>query len=323
MKSFAINTLKVAKKANSILYRTTGLADSTEEFVNFSGEAANEMIKEKLSQSEPLMVARFGAVELECLANYHSIKNHRNRYLDYIKGNVHHFWWDKNTLSLMSNNAGFYPSNPFMLERFSELMMEDMKAVDILGSWMKKEGFFKERLASAIKIPLSDLEPYRFADPWSSALEGKKVLVIHPFEESINLQYQKRSSLFTNKNILPEFELKTIKAVQSIANNKAEHKDWFEALDFMKEKISITDFDIAIIGCGAYGFPLAAHVKRMGKKAIHLGGATQILFGITGKRWETEEKYEFVRNLMNQHWIRPLSSETPTGIKNVEGGCYW
>ena len=27
------------------------------------------------------------------------------------------------------------------------------------------------------------------------------------------------------------------------------------------------------LGCGAYGFPLAAHVKRMGKKAIHMGGS--------------------------------------------------
>lgn len=30
------------------------------------------------------------------------------------------------------------------------------------------------------------------------------------------------------------------------------------------------DYDVAIIGCGAYGMHLAAHAKRKGKIAIHL-----------------------------------------------------
>ena len=39
-----------------------------------------------------------------------------------------------------------------------------------------------------------------------------------------------------------------------------------------QEKI---DFDIAIIGCGAYAFPLGAYVKKLGKKAIDLLKNTQ------------------------------------------------
>ena len=42
------------------------------------------------------------------------------------------------------------------------------------------------------------------------------------------------------------------------------------------------DFDVALIGCGAYGFPLAAKLKTAGKQAIHLGGVLQALFGIKG-----------------------------------------
>lgn len=34
------------------------------------------------------------------------------------------------------------------------------------------------------------------------------------------------------------------------------------------------EFDIAIIGCVDYGFPLAAHIKRIGKQATHIGDAT-------------------------------------------------
>jgi hypothetical protein len=66
---------------------------------------------------------------------------------------------------------------------------------------------------------------------------------------------------------------------------------------------------------------LAAHVKRLGKKAVHLGGSTQILFGIKGKRWEENNK--FISSIMNQHWVRPLESETPSNINKIEDGCYW
>ena len=154
---------------------------------------------------------------------------------------------------------------------------------------------------------------------FSSCLANKKVLVIHPFEETIKSQYQKRELLFDNKDILPKFELKTIKAVQSIADSKnLPYSDWFEALESMKRQIDNTDFDIAIIGCGAYGIFLADYVKSLGKKAIHLGGATQLLFGIIGKRWEDEYKMTF-----NKHWVRPSDSEKPIGFDKVENGCYW
>lgn len=77
-----------------------------------------------------------------------------------------------------------------------------------------------------------------------------------------------------------------IPAVQSLGGENNGFTTWFEALDWMKQEITSKSFDICIIGCGAYGFHLAAHVKRIGKQAIHMGGATQLLFGIKGNRWE-------------------------------------
>jgi hypothetical protein len=88
----------------------------------------------------------------------------------------------------------------------------------------------------------------------------------------------------------------------------------------MKEKITNADFDIALIGCGAYGLPLAAHVKRLGKKGIHLASYVQTLFGIYGKRWADLEEYSEV---INEHWARPLPSEVPPNHTKVEGGAYW
>jgi cation diffusion facilitator CzcD-associated flavoprotein CzcO len=84
------------------------------------------------------------------------------------------------------------------------------------------------------------------------------------------------------------------------------------------------DYDICIIGAGAYGFPLAAHVKRKGKKAIHLGGATQLLFGIKGRRWVDNPLlyYPYI-NLFNEHWCYPLPINKPQSAQKVEDACYW
>jgi hypothetical protein len=268
------------------------------------------------------MIARFGSVELECLVTWY-LKTHRSfltNSMDFVTRNGETFWWNDNIRRQMFNNAGFFPATDEALDKFSSLMLADVSELDILGSWLDREKYLEKELKGKIKIPLQDIEPYYHPDPWTSALRGKKVLVIHPYEKSIHLQYSKRSQLFTNKNILPEFDLVTIRSVQSISGNKTEFKDWFEALESMKEKVNATEFDIAIIGCGAYGFPLAAHVKRKGKIAVHMGGATQILFGIKGKRWE---EMDFFKQLFNPAWTKPLPEETPGDAGNVENGCYW
>ena len=81
---------------------------------------------------------------------------------------------------------------------------------------------------------------------------------------------------------------------------------------------------ICLIGAGAYGLPLAAHVKRMGKKGIHLGGTVQLLFGIKGKRWENNyhKVYDYT-TLFNEEWVRPNKLEVPQNAQSVEEACYW
>lgn len=112
----------------------------------------------------------------------------------------------------------------------------------------------------------------------------------------------------------------TFKPVQGIGDSKYDlkYKTWFEALEDMKSQISGIDFDIALIGAGAYGMFLGAHCKALGKQAVHMGGALQLLFGIKGKRWDPCGFY-------NEHWIRPATGETPKGVEKFEHGtfAYW
>lgn len=86
------------------------------------------------------------------------------------------------------------------------------------------------------------------------------------------------------------------------------------------------DYDICLIGCGAYGFHLAAHAKLTGHKAVHLGGSLQLLFGIAGKRWfdpNSNILYPIYKNIKNENWTYPDMTEKPSGADKVENGCYW
>jgi hypothetical protein len=286
-------------------------------------EYSNKMIYDLLINTEPVMIARLGSTELTCMVNYLGVKKKReNRSAKrYIQGQGPAWWWNKKILQQMSTHAGFFPAEIIQIEAFCEMMISGLSDVDVLGSWLKEEKFFELELAKSKKVMLEDLEPFFAELPWTWALQGKKVLVVHPFAEQIESQYLIRDKLF-GYELLPSFDLITIKAVQSIAGESTSYETWFEALDSMKRQISEIDFEVCILGCGAYGFPLASYVKNLGKKSIHLGGVTQLLFGIKGARWENYVVYPYT-NLFNSYWVRPNDNVRPRTAELVEGGCYW
>jgi hypothetical protein len=289
-----------------------------------TGQPASDLIRDKILEGKPLMVARFGANELNCILNYKFINEGVfNNFKNVLTGIPFFFKIKSGIIYNMVISAGFFPATKQNIKRYCEMSLEDLPDIDILGSWQKQEQFLYPLFnPEHLRVQLGDLNPIRHTHPWSAALKGKKVLIIHPFEQTIISQYKNRAHLFKDQSVLPEFELKTLKAVQSLVGVKTEYNDWFEALDYMKGKINEIDFDIAILGCGAYGMPLAAYIKRMGKQAIHLGGETQALFGIKGKRWETEN-YNYHNKFYNDYWVRPSDEETPKQNNLMEGGAYW
>ena len=214
--------------------------------------------------------------------------------------------------------SGFYPVTEESLNLFTKEMLTSIKEIDLLGSWVKGEDRYEQHMSNVKVCDLKMLEPYLSNKPWSKALEGKKVLIIHPLSSLIRNQFEKkRNHLFKNKDILPAFELKTLQTPITYPESGSQSKSWFDNLNQLTNDALEIDFEIAIIGCGSYGMPLAARIKKAGKKSIHLGGAVQILFGIKGKRWD---KIESFRNMYNKYWVYPSSVKV---YKDVEGGCYW
>lgn len=297
-------------------------------------DRVSELIYNKLTQSDPCMIARFGSTELYCLANYLGTqKGPIKSFIPFLFAKAEPWWIMPQRVADLKNCSGVFSADQDgQIEKFCELLLSDMKYVDVLGSWVSKEYLIESYISTAARVHLPYLEPYYSEEPWSRALEGKRVLVVHPFASQINSQYMNhRMRLFEDKRVLPNFEIKTLQAVQSLCGADNGFATWFEALEYMKAEMNKIEYDICIIGCGAYGFHLAAHAKRMGKKAIHLGGATQLLFGIKGNRWENPEygvkewglPLGFYTNMFNEYWIKPGEGGRPKNAEQVEGACYW
>lgn len=269
-------------------------------------EEGNNLIKEIINNSNGIMVARAGATEMRCVYEY----IHKKTFSEKIRKEIKEL-------------SGVFPTDDHTLNQFCKLYIDSMKEADVLALWgVGAEAEIVHKYCMDKKyVKLRALEPYYFSNPWSEILKNKKLLIIHPFRSSILKQYEKRKVLFENESVLPTFEKITcIKAVQSLSDEKANYKDWFEALEYMEREIDKVDFDIAIIGAGAYSLPLVYYCKKINRNAIQMSGALQILFGIKGKRWD-DNKY--ISSLYNDNWVRPEGDEIIKASNVVEGGSYW
>ena len=297
-------------------------------------QVCSDIICNYLTSDAPCMIARFGSIELANMVNYLSVRKGWFNIFRFLKGEVSEWWWNEKSVSALQTNAGFFPADISSVERFCELMLNEIKYIDVLASWRQEESQVMKYMQSLrSKIFLPYLEPYWASRPWSRFLEGKNVLVVHPFADLIKSQYEKkRELLFENPSVLPLFNLDVMPAIQSLGGGKnIGYDSWFDALEYMKGEIDKYQYDICILRCGAYGLPFAAHIKRQGKKAIHMGGATQLFFGIKGNRWENPmygvkewnlpEGYYL--KMFNENWVKPGLDVKPEVASNVEGACYW
>jgi len=272
-----------------------------------TAEQANAAIAQMLHNRQPCLVGRIGHTEGRIVG----------------EAVFRHGWFGRLTKKQAHQNAGIFPVSPPLLSSFAEIYAASIAQADLLGFWQTtfQARLLVERYSNIPLAPLPALEPYLQASPWSAALEGRRVLVVHPFAATILQQYsENRSKLFADPRILPEFALQVLAPPQTLAPLTCGYASWLEALDHLIERVHQHEFDVALLGCGAYGLPLGAAIKASGRKAIHLGGALQVLFGIRGRRWE---QMPAMAAMMNDHWIRASQAETPVSASRVDEACYW
>ena len=289
-------------------------------------ENADEIISHLIENGEPGLVGRLGGTEARFIGEYLKLKRLQRFWIPLWLSAIFSPRWKKRKDEVFIQ-AGFYHENWEDVEKFSSEYLDALKTTDVLGAWGVAFTWPETIGLNPAKtrvIPVGFtapwVEPYSgIALPWSRSLEDKRVLVVSGFTTSIESQHKVMGRVFQD-TIFPNFELTTVRAPIVTGEKDADGSTWFELLDHMKDEISKKEFDIALIAAGAFSYPLAAYVKRIGKIGIHCGGGLQIFFGVMGNRWNNSPE---VLKYVNEYWVRPSADERPKTADQVENACYW
>lgn len=287
-----------------------------------SGSAGSALLNYSLRSSLPLLVSRLGTTE--------------TRALSLLEGSRNGAGAVKKIAASLSTLSGVYPASEENARRFAHLYASWIHNVDILAVrdephehpfWKGERSAVRRYFKGSGLVSIEDLFPVAHDSPWTSVLTNSRVLVVHPFEETIKRQALNFQRIFPNGEI-PVFEVETFKPPQFLArsSDRLKFPSWFEgfadASERLERKLEISSPDFVMVGAGALGLGLGVVAKRLGFRVIHLGGVLQLFFGILGKRWDLTLTSAGGFHV-NEFWTRPDARESPAGLEDVEGGCYW
>lgn len=246
-------------------------------------------------------------------------------YVDHwIRPNWPKQWSWMRPATRLSNNAGFFPIKRKEFYRWHETMSYAISESDFLCLWQNDPflKIYENKLISSLapdcrKIPMQSLG--RSILP---SIAPFRWLVVSPFVKTMKYQLPHLRQVHDLNGEVSIDWMHIEKTCQFIRCPFQFHLEptpydsWEDGLEKLATEVASKEFDVALIGAGAWSLPLGARIKQMGKCAIHMGGEMQLLFGIKGKRWED-------RNIYNESWIRPFAEDTPPDVNSVEDGCYW
>jgi len=271
-----------------------------------------------ISSPHGMMYGKIGTTELQALE--YSDRRIRSNWLPGAT-------WRRQAHRLFID-SGVFPEERDEFEFFLSTYKESIKNLDGICLW-QDQGTFLQAYESALAdylCPKTNQIDVSIFSPLSiyEHLNGVKLLVVSPFVRSMRTQIDRLADVFgtfawakTLKDMPQRCEF-----VRCPFFSYLEHSpfsSWREGLTKMTDEILRHQFDLALIGAGAWSLPLLANLKSEGRKGLHTGGSTQLFFGIRGRRWNFYSEL----GVFNHHWIIPLPEDTPRDFQKKEGGCYW
>jgi hypothetical protein len=218
-------------------------------------------------------------------------------------------------------NVGLHPADRTNLDPFCEAYLRAADQIDLLAAWGNPgERAIIDRVGPRPLVRLKAFESWLYDEPWSQALAGKKVVLVTPFARSAEAQFARRSEIWLDPTVLPELDLRVVKMPLSPGLVPPTEKIWQERYQSLVDQIERAPYDVLLVGAGGISLLLAAYAKGRGKIGFHLGGHTQILFGITGRRWDKDQA---LARRQKAGWVRPTGDEAPPTVMQVEQGSYW
>ncbi len=276
-----------------------------------SASAGNRWLAAAVCDRKPRAVGKIGRTELAALLHY------QGSSVDELSTD-----WGRCGQRL-ATNAGVFPPSGAVLSHCCRELMDAVSNLDLIALWDNpgETSLVRAHAKRASLTRLDGLASFMHADPWTSQLAGRRVLVVSPFASTIESQYEFRDEIWAiHPEVLPAFTLETLTTPLAAAIEKPIDPDWSSCLDRLRCELDKRQFDVALIGAGAWSLPLVLHCKRLGRIGVHLGGNLQLLFGIKGRRWDQDRQ---ISGMLTPAWVRPSPAETPAAVGLVERGCYW
>jgi len=294
-------------------------------------EEGAAFITNAVKSEQPFFVGKLGTSELDVLIFYITSRQ-----------TLHPKPYPLPMITNITRNAGLFPDTEESIDQWAIFMIRSViPAGDGFAAWNPTphlaayESALITKLApNAKQFPLRSLEPYYITDiekRWTYMIPNTaRVAVISPFSTSIEKQWKKHEAIWQNNPIWGH-NPPTIIPIRSgyspsLTTTNGKWSDailsrgWHNAVNHTVQLVREANATIAIVGCGALSLPICHSLKKAGISAIHTGGATQILFGIKGRRWLN---HGTISTFFNEAWEFPEAQEIPSNARQIEGGCYW
>lgn len=288
----------------------------------------SDIITQLMTTSEPVWIARIGGSDynfykflwdnLECKTK---LDKNEIKLFEFHRNNVSFYngYFDFNDkLSIAYESGQLYIdsllNSDFTLllgHEYNEIMKKEFVYTNIVKEYTKD----KTHQCCSYSIIEGGLAPEGSQTSGSFFLNSfkiwgnnKKILIVSPFADTIEYQTQPdRINKILNNYEFPNCKFLNYKTpityndyngakTNYFTNNTKDFNNWIELSNKMVDDISKLDFDIAFISAGGYTMHLGNEIKKMGKKAIYIGGLLNVFFNIYGKRYDNGY-YTTIQNL--------------------------
>lgn len=139
-------------------YKTKYIKDAyIEQNGSFDVEYAYETITSSICSENPFMASHFGCVEMDAVTNYRKGGHPLSFLRKYFP-----FWVSGVVKERIITNAGFFPTNNRLLSKYSDLIVDVAKDIDILASCVHGELLYTKNCKS---FNLQSLEPFCLKSP--------------------------------------------------------------------------------------------------------------------------------------------------------------
>ena len=301
----------------------------------YNNNIGASVLSKQIESPNKFIVSRIGGLELDL-------------YLMYKTMGIQECM-NSATFSQMKKYAGYFDvnNNPANIEKYVQLfekcyknsqtvmianssLESHIKMITILNPYYtihqpraEYHPVIQTLLANKSVVSYHLLESFNYLNNWFSSLDGKKILIVSTFDNEIQEQLNIKDQLFSNHFLKKYPNFKSVEYVHTyltLDDFEKPYSDWFETYNSYCRQIATKDFDIALVFCGCYAYPISNYIyENMHKSSIIVGGIGQLLFGIRGSRWETP----YFQRLYNDKWTHRKLNRDVNGFASEGLNAYF